>query len=219
MPFRVRYPRLDNIEDLEKYRPGGYHPVSIGDVFAKGRYKVVHKLGFGGSSTIWLAREQCSGWFRKDLGSLVTLKVMSAEQSSKPTSEIPDLYVPKALEKFCRTMHHPGRERLLFTKDHFLHKGPNGSHLCLISPVAGPSLSSMLECPGRVLGSRRLRADLARKAALQVATAVDLLHSAGVVHGGVSQKTSWCIHPVLILSFLNIVQTSRHPTSSSTYPM
>ena len=28
--------RLDNIEDLEKYRPRGYHPVLIGDVFAKG---------------------------------------------------------------------------------------------------------------------------------------------------------------------------------------
>ena len=50
MPSSVRYPRVDNIEDLEKYRLGGYHPVSIGDAFAKGRYKVVHKLGFGDSS-------------------------------------------------------------------------------------------------------------------------------------------------------------------------
>lgn len=179
--------------------------MSIGDVFAKGRYKVVHKLGFGGSSTVWLAREQCSGWFREDFGSLLTLKIMSAKQSSKPTSEIPDLFVPKALEKFCRTMHHPGREHVVFVKDYFLHKGPNGSHLCLVSPVAGPSLSSMLECPGRVSGSRRLRADLARKAARQVATAVDFLYSAGVVHGGVSQKTAWCIHFVLNISFLNIV--------------
>lgn len=96
-----RYPRLDNIEDLEKYCPGEYHPVSIGDVFAKGRYKAVHKLGFGGSSTVWLAREQCSGWFREDFGSLLTLKAMSAKQSSKPTSEIPDLFVPKALESFA----------------------------------------------------------------------------------------------------------------------
>ncbi|OBZ66548.1 hypothetical protein A0H81_13389 [Grifola frondosa] len=44
---RYRYPRLDDIEDLEKYRPGGFHPVSVGDFFDGGRYKVLHKLGFG----------------------------------------------------------------------------------------------------------------------------------------------------------------------------
>ncbi|OBZ77877.1 hypothetical protein A0H81_01584 [Grifola frondosa] len=55
---RYRYPRLDDIEDLEKYRPGGFHPVSVGDVFNGGRYKVLHKLGFGRSSTVWRARDQ-----------------------------------------------------------------------------------------------------------------------------------------------------------------
>jgi hypothetical protein len=45
------------------------------------------------------------------------------------------------------------------------------------------------ECPGRVLGSRRLWGDLARKAARQVATAMDLVHSAGIIHGG-SSSTS-----------------------------
>src|SRR5260221_8648943 len=39
--------QLDNAERVEEYRPGGCHPVAIGDAFAQGRYKVVHKLGFG----------------------------------------------------------------------------------------------------------------------------------------------------------------------------
>lgn len=42
----------------------------------------------------------------------------------------------------------------------------------------------MVECPGRMSGSRRLRGDLARKVEKQVATAVELLHSAGVMHAG-----------------------------------
>lgn len=42
---------------MEKYRPGGYHPMDTGDVL-KSRYHVVHKLGYGGSSTIWLARDE-----------------------------------------------------------------------------------------------------------------------------------------------------------------
>ena len=74
-PARFRPSRLDNIEYLEDCRPGGFLPVSIGDVLAQGRYRVVHKLGFGGGSTIWLGRNQA--------GELVTMKVIGAEASSK----------------------------------------------------------------------------------------------------------------------------------------
>lgn len=44
-------------EDLEDYRPGGYHPVRIGDDFNDGRYTIVRKLGWGHFSTVWLARD------------------------------------------------------------------------------------------------------------------------------------------------------------------
>ena len=43
-------------EWVEDYRPGGYHPVVLGDVF-NGQYKVIRKLGEGSSSTVWLARD------------------------------------------------------------------------------------------------------------------------------------------------------------------
>lgn len=41
-------------EDLRQYRKGGYHPVSLGDIFDD-RYEVVRKLGFGHNATVWLA--------------------------------------------------------------------------------------------------------------------------------------------------------------------
>ena len=44
-------------EDLEDYRPGGYHPVHIGDAFKDSRYVIVRKLGWGHFSTVWLARD------------------------------------------------------------------------------------------------------------------------------------------------------------------
>ncbi len=44
-------------EDLEDYRPGGYHPINIGDDFNNGRYVIVRKLGWGHFSTVWLARD------------------------------------------------------------------------------------------------------------------------------------------------------------------
>lgn len=44
-------------EWVEDYRPGGYHPVHLGDVFNDDQYKVIRKLGEGSYSTVWLARD------------------------------------------------------------------------------------------------------------------------------------------------------------------
>ncbi|KAF8345533.1 hypothetical protein F5887DRAFT_167103, partial [Amanita rubescens] len=89
--LRYRLSMFDRIENIEKYKPGGLHPVSIGDVFANGRYKVLHKLGSGGSSTVWLARDSASE-------TLVALKVLSADKSSKPKDEIAELSVSLKLD-------------------------------------------------------------------------------------------------------------------------
>src|SRR3954469_6636247 len=47
---------LDGLEDIEKYCPGGFHPVALGDILAD-KFKILHKLGSGGFSTVWLARD------------------------------------------------------------------------------------------------------------------------------------------------------------------
>jgi serine/threonine protein kinase len=69
----IYHPEPD-LEDLEGYTPGGYHPTSIGDSFCDGRYTVVHKLGFGGYSTIWLARDNQTERY-------VSLKILVASKS------------------------------------------------------------------------------------------------------------------------------------------
>lgn len=77
-----RLPRLEDIEGLEQYCGlGGFDPISIGDVFA-GRYKVLHKLGYGGSSTVWLAQDRRAVESSGRASTLMTLKVLSAKQSS-----------------------------------------------------------------------------------------------------------------------------------------
>lgn len=47
-------------EDVDEgraaYRPGGFHPVYIGDVFNE-RWKVLNKIGYGRYSTVWLVRD------------------------------------------------------------------------------------------------------------------------------------------------------------------
>jgi hypothetical protein len=57
--FKKKKKKLDESEDeneeepTKEYVQGGYHPVKIGDSFI-GKYKVVHKLGWGYFSTVWL---------------------------------------------------------------------------------------------------------------------------------------------------------------------
>ncbi len=44
-------------EMFDKFKAGNYCPVNIGDLFASDKYQVVGKLGFGSTSTVWLARD------------------------------------------------------------------------------------------------------------------------------------------------------------------
>ena len=43
-------------ERFEGFKTGRYYPVNIGDIFAS-KYQVIGKLGFGDTSTVWLARD------------------------------------------------------------------------------------------------------------------------------------------------------------------
>ncbi|KAK4041618.1 kinase-like protein [Parachaetomium inaequale] len=80
-------PIEDGTESIYSYRPGGLHPVEIGDVFAD-RYSIVDKLGQGGWSTVWIARDQ-------QLGKYVALKIALA--GNCPAGAVDD---PRILDHF-----------------------------------------------------------------------------------------------------------------------
>lgn len=44
-------------EKISKYRPGGYHPLWTGKRLQNDRYEIYQKLGHGGFSTVWLAKD------------------------------------------------------------------------------------------------------------------------------------------------------------------
>jgi len=53
LDFYLASPEL---ESPGRYRPGGYHPVHLGDLYCQ-RYRVIRKLGLCGYSTVWLTRD------------------------------------------------------------------------------------------------------------------------------------------------------------------
>lgn len=161
--FRFLPAGLGDTEDLERYTPGGFHPVHIGDLYDAGRYRIVHKLGAGGFSTVWLAWDQ-------EHGKWVALKIFQADFSKTddclPTSILDSYHVPSKL-------------RFSVQERSFTLKGPNGHHTCLVLPVLGPSASQM----SRGVESR-LRPWLAQRAARGATEALTDIHYEGICHGG-----------------------------------
>lgn len=101
--------------------PGGLHPVHLWDSLDCGRYRVIHKLGYETSSTIWLARDS-------DHDAYVAIKILTAK-TSKHRNELGCLHY---LSKKPST--HPGRKYVVasFLDRHFWLKGPNGRQLALV---------------------------------------------------------------------------------------
>ncbi|KAF5001947.1 hypothetical protein FGRMN_688 [Fusarium graminum] len=152
-------------EDVEGYRIGGFHPVHLGETYDNGRYRIVHKLGAGGYSTVWLARDESEEKW-------VALKIVDADHSV--ATETKSTQFQAALTD-SRTHFVVGQQR------QFLFDGPNGRHLSLVLPVFGPSTSELsygLSC--------RLTPQFARNLAYQATKAVAELHSCGLCHGDVT---------------------------------
>ncbi|KAI1122750.1 kinase domain-containing protein [Nemania abortiva] len=162
----VYFPEID-LEDFEEYTIGGYHPTRIGDTFHHGRYEVVHKLGWGGYSTIWLARD-------KHLQRYVSLKILVAGESSKSTEGV----ILRMLASGGDPTH-PGRRFIPLLLDEFSFDGPNGHHTCLVQEPAGCNISKSKEdAPGFMF-----LVETARSIAAQLILGVSYLHSRGLCHG------------------------------------
>lgn len=158
----VRYNWIDGAESLEKYRPGGYHPVMIGDIL-HGRYRIVDKLGFGGYSTIWLAQDS-------RLEKYVAIKVGIADALPHET---------KILRALSSSSLHPGRTSMTFPIDEFKLHGPNGTHPCY---TMAPARCNLRE----VSFSRLFPLEVARPLSGSLILAIAYTHSQGYIHGGLS---------------------------------
>lgn len=159
-------------EPLHRYKRGGYHPIHLGDCLNQGRYRILHKLGWGGHSTVWAAKDQ-------RLGTYVAVKISVSERQHDQIDRC--LQIRRAIKPSSSTTH-PGAAFVMETRDHFKLDGPNGTHECLVLELLGPSITDILDVRFR---DNRLPAKLARRVARQVLLGLDYLHQHGIGHGGV----------------------------------
>ncbi|KAH9992815.1 kinase-like domain-containing protein [Russula vinacea] len=167
-------------EDWEDYCKGGYHPVHIGDSFSDARYTVVRKLGWGHFSTVWLARDA-------KLNRHVALKIVKSAPRYTETA----LDEIKLLQRLITaapssaapspspSQTHPGRSHVISFLDHFRHKGPHGTHVCMVFEVLGENLLGLIKRHQR----KGVPQHLVRQIAKQVLLGLDYMHRCcGVIH-------------------------------------
>lgn len=150
----------DEAEESLKYLIGYYHPTHIGQIFNQ-RYEVVHKLGQGGFSTVWLAQDIESG-------KAVALKIMCS--STKAANEYETHLDIKQRVR--------DRSRLVLVLDGFVvkrtHDDGELQHQVLVLPLRGPSLMA--------LGATERPFSHRMSAAKHLLQAVLSIHNAGLVH-------------------------------------
>ncbi|CAG9945698.1 unnamed protein product [Clonostachys rosea f. rosea IK726] len=149
---------IQNVERMGRYSPGGYYAVNIRDSLHNDRYRIVHKLGHGTFSTVWLANDTLKRRY-------VALKIGTGDANFKEAS---------ILESVA-----PQSQLLPPLLDRFTLEGPNGKHPCYTTIPARMTVSDALDASDCKL----FQLDVARALAAQMALAVSSLHDHGLAHG------------------------------------
>ncbi|TVY45143.1 Serine/threonine-protein kinase [Lachnellula subtilissima] len=145
-------------EKFDDFKKGIYYPVNIGDVFAS-KYQVVEKLGFGVSSTVWLARDL-------QLHSYATLKIFIREGVDPE-----EFNIYKSLS--AGNVSHPGHRHVRNALEVFTIPRQGGDHKCLVQKPMWDSFRDLLDRnPTHRFTKVLLRAGLS-----QLLLALDYLHS------------------------------------------
>ncbi len=156
---------LEDPEDLEQYRPGSLHPIQLGDRLCHGRYEIIHKLGYGSYSTVWLANDHF-----QQITPYIAIKIVQAQASSSQQE------VQCLQRLLAGPAEHPGRSYISPLDDAFSIQGSNGHHLCLVMPVAGCCL---YDC--KLRNTSMFKADPARAIVAWILPGLLHIHSRGVI--------------------------------------
>lgn len=168
---KIRYNPLTSIsrhEKLKYYRPGGYHPIHIGDRLGEsGRFAVMRKLGYGTFGMVWMCWDNV---FRKARA----VKVMRAKESHEAYENEVGLLARLSEAGGQVSVEDAYENHLAAPLEHFWQDGPNGRHLCIVMPVLGPNITW-----AKTIGD----VDFLKDVCSQITGGLAFLHSRGMAHG------------------------------------
>ncbi|TQN64388.1 Serine/threonine-protein kinase SRPK, partial [Colletotrichum shisoi] len=166
-------------ETMPEYNPAHFYPVRLGEVF-NDRFQTVAKLGYGSSSTIWLARDLQDHRY-------VALKIYI--HNSAQHRELP-FY--QHLDKFLPSLH-PGAKNVRKLLSSFEVSGPHGKHVALALEVSQMSIRDMDTV---FMDGAGFPEDFVKGAVKELLEALDFLHT-------VAQSVHTDVHPGNLLLGVN----------------
>ncbi|KAJ6190531.1 hypothetical protein N7519_000552 [Penicillium mononematosum] len=140
-----------------------FYPAKPGEVLAD-RYQILVKVGWGVSSTVWLARD-LQGHIEEP-ESVVAVKIADNNASSAGHERVVEEYISTVDPS------HRGRSLMRTLLDSFEVKGLEGSHLCLVYPPMREPLSMYQ----RRFDDRKMPLPLIKTYIRALLTGLDYLH-------------------------------------------
>lgn len=160
-------------ENQNNYREGGYLAVNVGEILHH-RYLMMHKLGWGEFSTVWLAYDHRAQELHH---SFVAIKIAKCHSTVAQSTK----YEINLLKHLKETKAAGAPLTLLL--DAFEHRGPYGYHLCMVMPVHGSNLLAVID---QMKAKKRKRSEKELQMIKEITGAVLLglhhLESVNVIH-------------------------------------
>lgn len=174
------------VENQNNYKEGGYMPVNAGDVL-RNRYMMMHKLGWGEFSTVWLAFDREATEVQH---TFVAIKIAKCHASVTESSKY-EVNLLKYLR--CSTRRGSPITQLL---DSFEHRGLYGNHLCMVMPVHG---SNMLCIIDQMKAKKRRRSDkemqMVKEITMSMLQGLVDLEAINVIHTDLKPENVLCSAP------------------------
>jgi len=171
-------------EGADGYRNGGYHAVTVGEVY-NNRYAVIAKLGWGHFSTVWLCQDiryqryvamkvqKSAPHYTEAAYDEIELLAAAAKRGNAPEWESTQR---GPLHDVFPCQPFTGVVQLI---DYFEHVGPNGKHVCMVFETMGPNVLALI----KRYNFKGVPLQIVRKVAQHVLIGLDYLHRVcGIIH-------------------------------------
>ena len=156
--------------------------MQVGDTFKQGRYTIVHKVGWGHFSTVWLAWDYES---RREV--VVKVQKSARHYTDAALDEI-------ELLKKLNDVEDGGHNYVVQLLDSFEHSGPNGKHVCMVFEVLGDTLLTLIRKRGR---KEPFPLHAVRVVTYQLLQALDYSHRKSIIHTDLKPENILLVTPLV----------------------